>query len=451
MIEQGRIAPRRYTGVERVLRDLTMPALRRRFATLPSIASDTALTLLAAVFAAANFLVGDRGPRSMSTWAVVLALLCASSLLLRSRWPVGTLLAVGVLGSLYLLVTGRPTFAILPTVVIALYSAVAYSGRPRLQVWAVALGIGVVLNAVNLVARDAHRPPPRGGPRPPPAQAIRPPPPQAGGISLPEDVRSVLLDSGWMLTALLLGEALRGRRAYAHEAELRAVQAERAQREAERAQQELAQRHVVEERLRIARELHDVLAHTVALINVQAGVAAHVIDRQPEQARAALTHIKEASRATLQELRALVGVLRDTDGPAPRAPAPGLDALDDLIRTVRDAGLAVEVEVTGRNGPLPATVEVAACRILQEALTNVIKHAGPASVRVTVHQDGSQLELDVTNSGGHAPVVRTEGPGHGIIGMRERAAAIGGSLQAGPLPDGGFQVCAVLPIPGGAA
>lgn len=409
-----------------------------RISRLPSIASDTVLTVLAAVFAAGNLLVADRGHSTMSTWAIVLAVLCASSLLFRSRFPVGTLLAAGFLGALYLLVTGRPAFAILPTVFIALYSAVAYSSLPRVRVWIIALGVVALLNTVNLISRDMHRPPQREGFGPPPFARST-----GNGITLPEELRIVLQDSGWMLTALLLGEALRGRRAVAQEAEQRAL-------EAERAQQELAQRHVVEERLQIARELHDVLAHTVAVINVQAGVAAHVIDQQPEQAREALNHIKEASRATLQELRALVGVLRDTDGPAPRAPAAGLDALERLIASVRDAGLTVDLHTSGLDGKLPATVDTAAYRILQESLTNVIKHAGPARVRVGVQRDNGRLVLDVTNErGGHAPAVNNDGLGHGIAGMRERAVALGGSLDAGSLPDGGFRVHAVLPVPGG--
>lgn len=398
-----------------------MESRRRRLGGFPSIAVDTVLTLVAALFSTAHFLVIDRGKGpTAGTWGVGLAILCASTLLVRSRWPVGTLVAVGALGALYLS-TGSDRLAILPSVLIAFYSAAAYSTRPRWQVWAIALATGATLNVVALLERG-------GGPE--------------GAVPR---MTGLLLDSGWMLIALLLGEALRGRRAYAHEAELRAVQAERIQQEA-------AQRRVVEERLQIARELHDILAHTVALINVQAGVAAHVIDQQPEQAREALNHIKTASRATLQELRALVGVLRDGDGGAPRAPAPGLGSLDDLISTVRDAGLSVDLEMDRRNGSLPATVDVAAYRILQEALTNVIKHAGPASVRVRVEQGGSTLELDVTNSGGgSAPVLNSDGAGHGIAGMRERATALGGSLRAAPLADGGFQIHATLPVPGGSA
>jgi signal transduction histidine kinase len=392
-----------------------METAHRRLIRMPAIAGDTLLTLLAAVYASLHIWATQRHGPEAGGAGLVLALLCASALLVRSRWPLGSLLAVGGFGTLYLLVR-NDLFPILPAVLVALFSAVAYSHRPRAQVWCAAIGVAALLNLVR-VTRD---------------------------FEIERSLTGLLLDSGWMTIALLLGEALRSRHALAHEAELRASQAERTRHEE-------AQRRVAEERLRIARELHDVLAHTVAVINVQAGVAAHVLDQQPEQAREALNHIKTASRATLQELRALVGVLREDGARAPLAPAPGLAALDDLVATVRDAGLTVDVADTRRNGPLPATVDVAAYRILQESLTNAIKHAGGAAVRVTIAQDTAGLELEVTNNGGEGlPASIAGGLGHGVSGMRERAAALGGSLEAGPLPDGGFRVHATLPLPGGA-
>jgi signal transduction histidine kinase len=394
-----------------------MESTHRRVLRLPALAGDTLLTLLAAVYASLHLYVtqghGPGGGQGSGSWGIVLAVLCASGLLLRSRWPLATLLGVGGFGALYLVAAVDDLFPILPAVLIALYSAVAYSHRPRWTVWSVAVGVSALLSVI----RAWH------------------------DFQIPRSLTGLLLDSGWMLIALLLGEALRSRHALAHEAELRAAQAERTQ-------QEEAQRHVVEERLRIARELHDILAHTVALINVQAGVAAHVLDQQPEQARQALVNIKEASRATLQELRTLVGVLREGDAPAPLAPAPGLDALDALVGTVRDAGIAIAVQDTRTNGTLPATVDVAAYRILQESLTNAMKHAGRVSVQVTIQRSAAGLELDVTNTSGTATGGHG-GHGHGILGMRERAAALGGSLEAGPTPDGGFRVHAQLPIPGG--
>ena len=388
-----------------------MALTHRRVLRLPAIAGDTLLTLLAALYASLHLFVTQRHGQAPGIWGLALAVLCAASLLVRRRWPLGSLLAVGAFGALYLVLGSHDLFPILPAVLIVLYSVIAYSRRPRWQVWTAALGVGVLLSGIRA----------------------------AIDFQMPRSVTGLLLDSGWMLIALLLGEALRSRHALAQEAQLRALQAERTQ-------QEEAQRHVMEERLRIARELHDVLAHTVALINVQAGVAAHVLDQQPEQAREALIHIKTASRATLQELRAMVGVLREGDTPAPLAPAPGLDALDDLTGAVREAGLDIAVDDQRTGGRLPTTVDVAAYRILQESLTNAIKHAGGATVHVSVRRDAAGLELEVTNSRATTTVTPTDGSGHGILGMRERAAALGGSLEAAPTPDGGFRVHARLPI-----
>jgi len=418
-IETRRPAVRTYTEPRQPGWVRTMETSGRRTVRLPVIAGDTLLTLVAVLYAVLHILVTRHGGppgRDASDWGLALAVLCAASLLVRSRWPLLCLLGVGVFGALFL-TTRNDLFPILPAVLIALFSVVAYSHRPRWQVWGAAIGVAALLNLLR-VSQD---------------------------FELERSLTGLLLDSGWMLIALLLGEALRSRHALADEAELRAVAAEATRHEE-------AQRRVAEERLRIARELHDVLAHTVALINVQAGVAAHVLDQQPEQARQALVHIKDASRATLQELRALVGVLREGDEPAPLTPAAGLAALDDLVGTVREAGLAVEVEDQRHDGPLPATVDVAAYRILQESLTNAIKYAGRSDVHVTIAQDAAALRLEVTNGGSaDAPVPIATGSGHGIQGMRERVAALGGTLQAGPLPDGGFRVQATLPVPGGAA
>ncbi|WP_258040299.1 sensor histidine kinase, partial [Streptomyces sp. SM9] len=174
----------------------------------------------------------------------------------------------------------------------------------------------------------------------------------------------------WLGLAAAAGDAVRSRRAY-----ITAIH-ERADR-AERTREEEARRRVAEERLRIARDLHDVVAHHIALVNVQAGVAAHVMDRRPDQAKEALAHVREASRSALDELRATVGLLRQSGDPeAPTEPAPGLARLDDLAERFRNAGLPVEIACPDRGDPLPAAVDLAAYRVVQEALTNVHKHAG---------------------------------------------------------------------------
>ncbi|MGH3787047.1 MAG: sensor histidine kinase [Pseudonocardiaceae bacterium] len=209
---------------------------------------------------------------------------------------------------------------------------------------------------------------------------------------------------------------------------------------------EIARRQVSDERVRIAQELHDLLGHHVSLINIQAGVALHLMDGNPEQARTALTAIKQSSRDLLREMRTTLGVLRGVDEPPPHQPVAGLAQLDELVTQTRDAGLPVEVDVQGAARELPAAVDLAAYRIVQEALTNARKHAGPAhvTVRVGYHDDTVSVGIDDDGAG---PTGDLDG-GNGLAGMRERAAALGGILHAGPRSGGGFSVRAVLPIQG---
>jgi signal transduction histidine kinase len=237
----------------------------------------------------------------------------------------------------------------------------------------------------------------------------------------------------WLLLLLTVGEVARVGRARA---------AETARR-----RDEEARRRASEERLRIARELHDVLAHNISLINVQAGVALHLMDEQPEQARSALGAIREASKDALGELRSVLEVLRRSGEEEPRAPQPGLDELHDLVSRAGAAGLEVKVEVRGRPRPLPADVDLAAYRIVQEAVTNVVRHAGrsTATVRVAFNDRDVTLQIDDTGRGGTPGAAPS---GSGIAGMRERTAALGGRLEAGPRPGGGFRVRAELPVDG---
>jgi signal transduction histidine kinase len=199
------------------------------------------------------------------------------------------------------------------------------------------------------------------------------------------------------------------------------------------------------ERLRIAREVHDTVAHAIAVINVQAGVTAHVLDKRPEQARETLVTIEQTSARALGELRATLGMLRDAEDR--RAPTPGLGQVEELVGVAREAGLDVKLEVASPPRELPSAVDQAAYRILQESITNVIRHAGPARVTVSLTYGPDALELRVADDGrgprdaGHG----AEG-GQGIVGMRERAALLGGELTAGARPGGGFQVEARLPL-----
>jgi signal transduction histidine kinase len=209
---------------------------------------------------------------------------------------------------------------------------------------------------------------------------------------------------------------------------------------------EQARRAVDAERLRIARELHDVVAHTMATINVQAGVAAHVIDQQPDQAAQALEAIKQASKQGLRELRGILNVLRQADEQDERSPAPRLAQLDALVENATRAGLPTSVTVHGQERALAPTVDLTAYRIVQESLTNALRHAGPTSASVTLSYTDDELRVEVLDGG----LGRVDGPphggGHGIAGMRERAEAVGGTLIAGPGPERGFCVQARLPL-----
>jgi signal transduction histidine kinase len=260
-----------------------------------------------------------------------------------------------------------------------------------------------------------------------------------GGLALLDRAPGVTLAgligvAAWLLVVLAGAELVRVRR----ERRL----------EAERMRQEEALRRVGEERLRIARELHDVLAHNISLINVQAGVALHLIDERPEQARTALAAIKEASADVLGEVRATLGVLRGVDEAAPRHPAPSLRGLDELAARVSAAGLEVRTEITGIERALPVGVDQAAFRIVQEALTNVQRHSGARAATVHVGYGEHDLTIAVDDDGIGSPADGAETSGSGILGMRERAAALGGGLDAGPRPGGGFRVRARLPLEG---
>ncbi|MFF5172079.1 sensor histidine kinase [Micromonospora sp. NPDC000089] len=233
-------------------------------------------------------------------------------------------------------------------------------------------------------------------------------------------------------TAWVVGDSVRSRRRHAAELRDRAAAAA-----------------VTAERLRIARELHDMVAHSLGVIAIQAGAGARVIETQPAQARAALAAVETASRDALAGLRRTLGALRRPEGgPAPLDPTPGLADLDRLARSAADAGVRLEVRRIGAHLPVPADVDLAAFRIVQEAVTNVVRHAGVDSCRVSVEQRSDELTVEVVDDGHGGPV---GGEGHGLIGMRERVDLLGGRFRAGPRPQGGFRVAVRLPLPDAAA
>jgi signal transduction histidine kinase len=214
-----------------------------------------------------------------------------------------------------------------------------------------------------------------------------------------------------------------------------------------RQRSEEAQRAAFEERLKVAREVHDVVGHGLAVINMQAAVALHVLERRPEQAQLALEAIKQSSKDALDELRGTLAVFRDRNqaGEEGRRPTPGLAHLETLVTATAEGGLPVDLVVSGSVEDLPAAVDLAAYRIVQESLTNVVRHAGPTRATVRVTSEPGRIVLEVRDAGRARPGANGRRDGHGIAGMRERAAAVGGTLEAGPRPEGGFRVVATLP------
>ena len=239
------------------------------------------------------------------------------------------------------------------------------------------------------------------------------------------------------------GRYLRTRRAYILEVEARAAQSDR-----ERAAQTRAA--IAEERERIAREMHDVVAHHVTVMVVSASAVRRTLAQRPEQAAGILETIESSGRAALTEMRRIVGYLREDSDDPTRAPLSGLAAIDAVVRGVCDAGVAVEVQVIGEPVELPTSVDTTAFRVVQEALTNVLKHAAPASARLTIRYAHDAVTISVVDDGATpAATTATATAGHGLAGMRERVSLIGGSLRAGPLPSGGFDVHARLPLAAG--
>jgi signal transduction histidine kinase len=343
----------------------------------------------------------------------VLTVLAASMLAGRRRWPL-TVFAGTLALSVVAIVAAPPTGAIALTVVIAVYTLAQVEGRRVSILLALLAGIGLALARGLLQYR---------------------------GWS---DARTAV-EPAVTLAALFLGWAVSSHRAYIAEIEARAAQAEKTR-------EEDARRQVGAERLRIARELHDVLAHGIATINVQAGVAAHLLAERPDHAAEALRTIKATSRDALRELRGILGVLREAGEIEPREPTPGLRQLDRLIDASSQAGVPTHLTIRGHRRSLPASVDLAAYRIVQESLTNVLRHAGRASALVAISYADDEMTVSVADDGcgvtesratnGHRP----NAPGHGILGMRERAHALGGELEAGPHESGGFRVCAHLPV-----
>ncbi|MGH2970288.1 MAG: sensor histidine kinase, partial [Solirubrobacteraceae bacterium] len=328
-------------------------------------------------------------------------------LLMRRRTPLLVLVLVLAAGGAQLAYTDHPPGSGAGWVALnlALYSVAAHGGRRE----AIA---GVLLVAAVLAVQLAD-----------------------GGA-----LQDVLSESLFLGVVFALGRWVRLRRSGTRQLE------ERARRLA--AEGELNTRLAVErERARIARELHDSIAHSVSVMVLQAGAAEQVVMDAPERARTSLSAIQEVGREAVVELRRLLALLRSDDDTAPLAPLPGVAGLDTLLAHVRDAGLPVELSVEGTPEPLPTAIDLSAYRIVQEALTNTLKHAGPAHAQVTLRYGDHALELEVLDDGDGdgAPGPRAAG-GFGLAGMRERATLYGGVLEAGPRHEGGYALRARLPL-----
>jgi signal transduction histidine kinase len=373
---------------------------------------DSALALAAAGLSTAFFVVhpADSGlPRGMFVLGCALVLLHTLPLAARRRFPLAVL-ATSVASGLVFAALGLPPDMLWVAIPVAVYSVAAYGDR-----W-VSLA-GLVVAELGSVAIQLT----------------------PGRFQAPTVVGNALfIGAAW-----LLGHFIGVRR-------LSVLRLEERTAELEQAREELARRAVVEERLRLARELHDVVAHAMSVIAVQSGVGAHVANTQPKEAAKALVAIEATSRAALEELRRLLGVLRQEDEPqGDLAPVPGLADLEGLLAELAKVGLAVKLQVNGTRPPLPAGVDLSAYRIVQEALTNVVKHAGPAHAQVTIRYRDQDVTVEVIDDGRGVTAPTGDGRarvGHGLIGMRERVQAFGGDLEAGPCPGGGFRVAARLPL-----
>lgn len=384
----------------------------RRFAMAHPSAAD--VSLAAAVYAGSIAVALEHQKFVLTAPITVVGFLICAALGVRRRWPL-PVLAVSTIGAAVTigLTDARSSYP----AVVALAAYTVASTSDRRIAWISAGTVAVLLVGVGLIAN--------------------------GDLTNPGLVQPV----AWIGMATAVGDALRTRRAYVAAVEERA-------RRAERTRDEVAARRVAQERLRIARELHDAVAHGIAVINVHAGVAGHLLRTRPDEAAESLAHVRAASQSVLGELGTLLGVLRSSeDSEAPTEPVPGLGQIDDLVKIFTTAGLTIDVVTVGQAPRISPSVDLAAYRIIQESLTNIHKHGRGVHTTVRLVHGEDALLIKVRNADeNRAPPAATSisgGPtgGLGIVGMRERAASIGGTLDAGAEPDGGFLVTAMLPRP----
>ncbi|MGZ4723759.1 MAG: sensor histidine kinase [Ilumatobacteraceae bacterium] len=367
-----------------------------------------AIVLLGLMVASVAGKAPDASQRGADALAYALAVPLTLPFAVHRRWPTASLICVLAAFGTYAIAR----YAVYPGVsLFAMLFGIALHSDRRRSIMALLLCVAAMVTALAI---------------------------QPTGVATSSDWTSSLLA---IAVAWLAGENYRSRRARWAALEERAAMLENEREERDR-------RAVADERLRIARDLHDIVSHAMSVIAVQAATGHHLLDRDTEAARRALSNVETASRGALVEMRRMLGVLRDNDdAPGSRTPAPSLSNLGQLIARVRDAGLGVSTSIDPDIPELPASVDLAVYRIVQESLTNVMKHGGPVAF-VSVTCSATELCIEVTDDGRVGGPAPTPGdtPGHGLIGMRERVALYNGEFSAGPRPGGGFRVAARLPL-----
>ena len=349
--------------------------------------------------------------------AVALLVLQSAALTVRRRWPMAVYSIVGFTTVAYAWL-GYPESVGGLGVLIAIYTVAAHVPTHEAVVAAGVYVVGMALSLIGF-SRDS-------------------------GLSLDVLLADFLVNLLALVLAFTVGVTIRTRRAYVASLEARAELLERER-------EDNARLAVALERGRIAREMHDVVAHNVSVVVVQAAAAERLVETDPERARRAMRDVAATGRQALTEMRRLLGVLRD-DAPADDlGPQPGVAELQALADTVEDAGMQVELSIQGEERPLPASAALSVYRIVQEALTNSLRHAGPARARVILRYLPDALEVQVSDNGSGAAAPPGAHGGHGLIGMRERVALFGGELTAGPRPEGGYAVVARIPTGGSGA
>lgn len=360
--------------------------------------------------------VADREGEKVAIGAIGLLVVQSLALSFRRQWPMAVYSVVGI-GTVAYAWLGFPVSVSGIGVLLAIYTVAAHLPLREAVVAAVIYVVGMASSLI--------------------------------GFSQGSDVTADILFADFLVNLLALvlawtvGVTLRTRRAYVVALEARAELLERER-------EDNARLAVALERGRIAREMHDVVAHNVSVVVVQAVAAERLVETDPERARQAMRDVATTGRQALTEMRRLLGVLRDESAADDMVPQPGVGELRALAATIEDAGMPVELSIQGEERPLPASAALSAYRIVQEALTNSLRHAGPARARVILRYLPDVLEVHVSDNGSGGPQA-SEGEGHGLIGMRERVALFGGELEAGPRPEGGFAVVARIPTSGAGA